>query len=399
MPFLLTRNALGGAALAYEAALALKPLDLSTLYNHGTVLLELAHCPPAPPPEEADGWLVRAVESLVAVETADTSRRSQALLLARVNRLAALSGRGDIARAAGHPGQAEALYAEACTLVDLEALGDWQLADDAHVSTAARSPPCRPTACSLPIQSNAPFACSCTHRLQLHSCTCQLPVSQAMYNLGDAFGHRAGLRLEAAADAEGGEVAAGLLEEAAALGGQACYAYEGALWARELPEGAGQGFDCEVLTAACSTATDLAVGLLAADPQPPAEGRIAAAAGFAESAARHAQSLASLHGLFDDLVPGVTRPPRPMLLHGLALAAVARVRTEAAGGAEATGGLVAEAVAGLEAAAEAAAAVGGVRAAAIRFEGCAAAGELLLDHGRLLAVGSQARAVWRPASV
>ena len=53
----------------------------------------------------------------------------------------------------------------------------------------------------------------------------------------------------------------------------------------------------------------------------------------------------------------------------------------------------------VEAAAAAAAAGGGVRAAAIRFEGCAAAGELLLDHGRLLAVGSQARAVWRPASV
>ena len=75
------REALLGAAAQYEQALAVKPLDLSTLFNYGTVLFDLARCPPAPPPQE-----------LPAIDTTDAKLEAElnALELEYAERVAAL---------------------------------------------------------------------------------------------------------------------------------------------------------------------------------------------------------------------------------------------------------------------------------------------------------------------
>ena len=300
-------------------------------------LFDLGRGPPAPPPQEADDWLRKAAESFVAVDQADTSRRSEVLKSARVNRLAALSARGEIQAQAGAAAMAEELFVEACGLVELEALGDWSLGEDA----------------------------------------------EAMYNLGDTFTHRAALRIEACDSPEGADgavvAAAQLLEEAAGLGQQALAAYEAALQA----EPPGPAFDCSVLLAASETATNLATGLLAAEPQPPAEGRVVTANGFAEAASRHSQTLLALcNGSGNTSAEAEAAAggdgARARLQLGLALSARARAQWVMAGGAPAAAA-VAEATSALEAAAADPAAAG-----ELQFESCAAAGELLLDFGRLM---------------
>ena len=99
----------------YAAALTFKAIDLDTLFNTGTALLQWGALPGVPP-AQAEQLRGSACDKFRQVVQLDTSQRSESRADALCNLLALLGTRGDEASEAGRPDMAEPLYAEACAM-------------------------------------------------------------------------------------------------------------------------------------------------------------------------------------------------------------------------------------------------------------------------------------------